>query len=121
MVADERDRLLLVARVDVHLPAAGLAGREGDLVAETLQQPDGRPPDRRVQRVAEAGDEQGDAHQSAGRIRRATRARPRLLLRASLDARIASSGLKITRRCWLEVRSRISSSRSSVEVRPMSS
>ena len=59
---DERDAGVLVAGVEVHLAAAGLLGRELDLVAQPPQQAHDRPPDLRVQQVVVAGDEQRDAH-----------------------------------------------------------
>jgi hypothetical protein len=46
----------------VHLAAAGLLLGELDLDAQPLQQPHHRLPRGRKQRVAEAGDEQSDAH-----------------------------------------------------------
>ena len=59
---DQRQRLALVAGVHVHLTAAGLLVREDDLVAEPLEQPDGRLPDLREHGVRQAGDEQRDLH-----------------------------------------------------------
>jgi hypothetical protein len=61
VVADKRERVTLVAGVDVHLPAAGLRLGEHDLVAEPLEQGPSRA-HVGVERVREAGDEQGDAH-----------------------------------------------------------
>jgi hypothetical protein len=53
----ERLAELEIARVPVHLPAAGLLLREHDLVPEALEQRDDRPPGRREERVVEARDE----------------------------------------------------------------
>ena len=53
-------RLVLVARVDVHLAAARLLQRELDLAAEPLEQLDHGPARRREQRVVEARDEKRD-------------------------------------------------------------
>ena len=58
----ERQPVVGVARVEVHLPAAGLLLGEVDLAAEALQQLDDRPARLREQRVVEAGDEQRDPH-----------------------------------------------------------
>ena len=55
--ARERQPLLGVAAVQVHLPAAGLLLGELDLVPEPLQQPHDGPPGGREQRVAQTGDE----------------------------------------------------------------
>ena len=58
----QRPRLVVVARVAVHLPAARLLGRELDLAAQPLQHRDRRAPRLGEQRVVEAGDEQRDPH-----------------------------------------------------------
>ena len=60
--AHERRGLTRVAGVEVHLTAAGLLLREVHLVAEALEQVDGRSPGLRVERVRQAGDEDGGAH-----------------------------------------------------------
>ncbi len=60
--AHQRQRLVRVAGVDVHLPAAGLPGREHDLVPEPLQQLDRGPPGGRGHGVDQAGQEQRDPH-----------------------------------------------------------
>ena len=54
--------LVLVARVDVHLPTTRLLQRKLDLAAQPLEQLDDRPPGLREQRVVETGDEQRDLH-----------------------------------------------------------
>ena len=59
-----RVRLVAVAAVQVHLPAAGLLGREHDLVAEPLEHRDRRPRSLRESVSAEAGDEERDPHVS---------------------------------------------------------
>ena len=60
-------RLVGVARVAVHLPAARLLLGELDLAPEPLQQLDDRPARPREQRVVEAGDEERDPHLVAER------------------------------------------------------
>ena len=52
----ERRSLARVARVHVHLPAAGLLEREVDLAAEAFEQPNDRVPGLGEQRVVETGD-----------------------------------------------------------------
>ncbi len=59
---DQRDRLPLVAGVEVHLAAAGLLPRELDLVPEALEQLDRGPPGLGKKGVVEAGDKQRYAH-----------------------------------------------------------
>ena len=58
----EPDRLVPVARVGVHLPAAGLLEREVDLHADALEHRHRGPPGLREQRVVEAGDEERRPH-----------------------------------------------------------
>ena len=58
----QRRRLVPVAAVQVHLPAARLLGGEDDLVPEPLQHAHGRARGLGEDRVAEAGDEERDAH-----------------------------------------------------------
>ena len=58
----QRRALARVARVHVHLAAAGLLEREVDLAAEPLEQPHDRAPRLWEERVVEAGDEEGNAH-----------------------------------------------------------
>ena len=60
--ARQREPLVGVAAVQMHLPAAGLLLGELHLHAEPVQQPHDRLPGGREQRVAEAGDEETDAH-----------------------------------------------------------
>ncbi len=62
VAADQGQRVAEVAGVHVHLAAAGLRGRELDLVAEPLEQPDRGPARLGEQRVGQAGHEQGDSH-----------------------------------------------------------
>src|SRR5258708_13156067 len=62
VAADQRQRLALVAGVDVHLAAARLGLGELDPVAEPLEQRGGGLAHVREECVAEAGPEQGDAH-----------------------------------------------------------
>ena len=52
----ERRSLARVARVHVHLPAAGLLEREVDLAAKAFEQPNDRVPGLGEQRVVETGD-----------------------------------------------------------------
>ena len=59
-----------VARVAVHLAAAGLVLGEVDLDPEPLQQLDDRAARAREQRVVEAGDEQRDPHGQRERFQR---------------------------------------------------
>ncbi len=59
---DQRDAGVLVARVEMHLAAARLLGRELDLVTESPQHADHRLPDLREEQVVVAGDEQRDPH-----------------------------------------------------------
>src|SRR5439155_8336645 len=59
---DERNAGVAIAGVEMHLAAAGLLLRKGDIDAEPTEQPDRRPPDLRIQQVVEAIDEN-----SAGR------------------------------------------------------
>ena len=58
----ERGRVVAVAAVHVHLAAARLLGGEDDLVPEPLEHLDRRAADLGEDRVADAGDEEGDAH-----------------------------------------------------------
>ena len=60
--ARQRERVAPVAAVHVHLPAAGLLGREHHLVPEALEHLHRRAPRLGKDRVADAGDEEGDAH-----------------------------------------------------------
>ena len=62
VVPHEARRVVLVAGVRVHLPAARLRLREDDLVAEPLEDGHGGPGDVGEEDVAEAGDEEGDPH-----------------------------------------------------------
>ena len=61
-MAYQWDRLALIARVEVHLPAAGL--RLGKVHRETqpLQQPGGGDADIGKQGIVEAGNEKGNSH-----------------------------------------------------------
>ena len=59
--AGELLRLAGVARVGMHLAAAGLLEREHDLDPEPLEHGHGCLPDLREERVGEARDEEGDA------------------------------------------------------------
>ena len=61
---DHRQRLLQVPGVDMHLPAAHLAGREHHLVTQPLQQRHGGLGDVREQGVTQAGGDQCDTHES---------------------------------------------------------
>jgi len=58
----QRDALVPVAAVEVHLPAVGLRQRHLHLDALPLQHLNGRSADLREQRVVETGDEQPDLH-----------------------------------------------------------
>jgi hypothetical protein len=51
IMADKRKRVASVARVDVHLAAAGLRLRKLHAMAEPLEQPHGGLADAREQRV----------------------------------------------------------------------
>ena len=62
VVADQGQRVPEVASVHVHLAAAGLRGRELDLMAKPFQQPDGGPARVGEQGVGQAGHEQRDTH-----------------------------------------------------------
>jgi hypothetical protein len=57
-------RLVAVAAVLMELAAAGLLPWKHNVVAEPLQDCDRRPRRLREERVAEAGDEESDAHGS---------------------------------------------------------
>ena len=59
----ERERLAPVAGVPVHLPAAGLPGREDDVVPEPAEHRRGRGAGLREEGVVEARDEDRDAHE----------------------------------------------------------
>jgi len=67
VVADQRQGLVEVAGIDVHLPATGLRGGEVHFVAEPLQQQHRGFGRFGEQRVGQAGREQCNAH---GRLRR---------------------------------------------------
>ncbi len=60
---------VLVAAVDVHLPAARLRGGEDDLVAEPFEDGDRCASRFREHRVGDAGDEQRDPHASGSFVR----------------------------------------------------
>jgi hypothetical protein len=62
VVADDRQRLALVPRVHVHLPAAGLGRRHDDVVTEPLQEGGRRLGGLGDHAVDQAGGAQGDAH-----------------------------------------------------------
>jgi len=62
VVGDDRQRILLIAGVDVHLSATGLLRREDHLVPEPLEQQRRRLRHPREEHVTETGDEQPDAH-----------------------------------------------------------
>jgi hypothetical protein len=64
--ARERGRLVGVARVGVHLPAARLLVGEVDGVAEALEQGHHRLSGARRQRVVQARDEERDPHAPSG-------------------------------------------------------
>ena len=66
-----------VSAVRVELPAARLRIRELHLMAEALEEPDGGLPYLRKDRVADARDEQGDAHATLSAGRPAPRRRRR--------------------------------------------
>ena len=55
-------RLVAVAAVEMHLPAARLLLGEHDLMTQALEDLHGRLRRLGKQRVAEAGDEEGDPH-----------------------------------------------------------
>ena len=59
---DQRDASILVAGVEMELAAAGLLGRELDVVAEPAEQADNGLADLGKQRVVVAGDEERDPH-----------------------------------------------------------
>src|SRR5215472_14397412 len=59
---DERQGLLLVSSIHVHLPAAGLFRRKLDLVAQPLEDRDSRLRHVREQRVSKTCGEQRDPH-----------------------------------------------------------
>ena len=92
--AGERVALVLVARVAVHLAAAGLRLGEVDLAPEALQQLHDRTPRLREQRVVEAGDEQRDPHrrESTATRRRRDRTPGRAPARCSRRPRRARPG-----------------------------
>jgi len=62
VVAHQRQRLVEVAGVDMHLPAAGLGLGEHHLMAESLQQQHRGLGRVGEQGVGQAGGEQGDTH-----------------------------------------------------------
>jgi L-rhamnose isomerase / sugar isomerase len=67
--AGERACFIAVARIEVHLPAAGLSARKLDVVAESLEELNRRDAGLGHERVREAGDEERYAH----RVRQDTR------------------------------------------------
>src|SRR6478735_6218759 len=85
VVAHEARRVVLVAGVRVHLPAARLRLREDDLVAEPLEEGHRGAGDVGEQHVAEAGDEEGDPHVGLLAVEP-----------VAVDARAMSSGGKTT-------------------------
>ena len=68
VVPDHRHRLLEVAGVHVHLPAADLVGREDHLVAEAFQQQGGGLGHLGEQRVTQTGGDQCDTHGISGQL-----------------------------------------------------
>lgn len=71
-VAYRRYRLLCIAGIDEHLPAAGLLDREFDVASESPQQSHNSFRRLREQHVVEAGGQQRDPHAHAG-VRRQNR------------------------------------------------
>ena len=60
--ADQRDALVAIARIEVHLTAAGLTVGEPDVLTEPAQESDHGTAHVGEQQVVEAGDEDRDAH-----------------------------------------------------------
>ena len=74
----ESHGVVLVAAVDVHLPATRLRGREDHLVSQPLEHGDRRASRLREHRVGDAGDEQRDPHASGSFVRALDRRSPAL-------------------------------------------
>ena len=65
----QRPRLVQMAGVEVHLPAAGLLARELELETGAVEDACGRTPDLRRERVSETGDEESVRQAGIGFIR----------------------------------------------------